>query len=113
MKNLILSLLLLTLTCFTTSAGLAITDKKQPTEKEASLDTSEQQHHFNNSHNVAVNSYMVNVGRGATYFGISKKLSKVSGIDWSWDLVDRVQESHQIKYEGEILKPNQKFAINL
>lgn len=112
MKNLLISIFVLMFTCLSTSIGLAVTDKNQLTEKAKEEHTTHKET-FNHSHTLTVNSYVVNVGRGATYFGISKKLAKISGTDWSWDLVDRVELSHQLKYQGEILKPKQKFSVNL
>ncbi|WP_281612857.1 hypothetical protein [Flammeovirga sp. SubArs3] len=105
MKNLLISFLTVVLFCLTTSAV--------PVGYNVENDNRALLSHVPKTNKVVVNSYVINVGRGATFFGISKKLSEVSGKKWSWDLVDKVQQSHQQKYYGEVLKPQQKFSVSL
>lgn len=108
MKNFLIVFVTICLLSFTNNA---ISENSTPTtpNSEAKSATSNLLH----TKRIVAQSYTVNVGRGATYFGISKKLSEVSGVNWSWELVDRVKESHQMKYGLEVLKPNHKFTISI
>ncbi|KXX71315.1 hypothetical protein AVL50_06825 [Flammeovirga sp. SJP92] len=88
-----------------TNNAISETSPKAPLAESAKKEVS--------SKRIIANSYTINVGRGATYFGISKQLSQVAGVNWSWELVDTVKDYHQLKYKDEVLKPNHKFTVSL
>lgn len=108
MRNFIIAFITICLLSFTNTA---ISETSTPTPPNENLEKTYRNN--SNTRRVIAHSYTVNVGRGATYFGISKKLSEVSEKNWSWKMVDKVKESHQMKYGLEVLKPNHQFTISI
>ncbi|AZQ64862.1 hypothetical protein EI427_21800 [Flammeovirga pectinis] len=105
MKNLFVIIFTVLGVCFTTNAMSDTTDPKNENDK--------YNYHVPAQYKT-VQKYQISVGRGATFFGISKELSKVSGKEWSWEIVDTVIESHHYKYgKNEILKPEQIFLVSI
>ncbi|MBD0400753.1 hypothetical protein [Flammeovirga sp. EKP202] len=104
MRNFIITMLIMCLLSFTNNA----ISETSPSASPSKTSSKELRHK-----KIIANSYTINVGRGATYFGISKQLSQVAGVNWSWDLVDTVKGYHQLKYKDEVLKPNHRFTVSL
>ncbi|NME68191.1 hypothetical protein [Flammeovirga aprica] len=105
MRNFIITMLTVCLLSFTNNA-ISETSPSAPSTKSATKE-------INSNKRIIANSYTINVGRGATYFGISKQLSQVAHVEWSWELVDTVKGYHQLKYRDEVLKPNHRFTVSL